>query len=198
MKDLQRKEDQHDDLPKTWKFVRDHPIDQVIGDLIQGVRTRWALKETCEYATYISQLEPKNFKEVKNEESWILAMQDELGQFERNKVWTLVPRPTNYPIIRTKWVFHNKMDELGNVVRNKVRLVTQGYNQEEGIDFDETFTPVARIEAIRLLFAFACHMNFKLFQMNVKSSFLNGFIQEEVYVEQPPDFEDFEKTWSCI
>ena len=85
------------------------------------------------------------------------------------------------------------MDELGNVVRNKARLVTQGYNQEEGIDFDETFALVARIEAIRLLLAFACHMNFKLFQMEVKSAFLNGFIQKEVYVEQPLGFEDFEK-----
>ena len=122
------------------------------------MKTRGALKDTCEYATYISQLEPKNFKEVENEESWILAMQEELGQFERNKVWTLVPRPTNHPIIGTKLVFRNKMDELGNVVRNKARLVAQGYNQEEGIDFDETFAPVARIEAIRLLLAFACHM----------------------------------------
>ena len=120
-------------------------------------------------------------------------MQEELSQFKRNKVWTLVPRPTNYPIIRTKWVFRNKMDELGNMVRNKARLVAQGYNQEKGIDFDETFTLVARIKAIRLLLSFACHMNFKLFQMDVKSVFLNVFIQEEVYVEQPPDFEDFEK-----
>ena len=120
-------------------------------------------------------------------------MQEELGQLERNKVWTLVPRPTNYPIIRTKWVYRNKMDELGNVVKNKPRLVAQGYNQEEGIDFDETFAPVARLEVIRLLLAFACHMNFKLFQMDVKIAFLNGFIQEEVYVEQPLGFEDFEK-----
>ena len=101
----------------------------------------------------------------------------EVGLFERNKVWILVPRPTNYPIIGTKWVFRNKMDELGNVVRNKPRLVAQGYNQEEGINFDETFAPVARIEAIRLLLAFACHMNFKLFQINVKCAILNGFIQ---------------------
>ena len=76
------------------------------------------------------------------------------------------------------------MDELGNVVRNKDQLVSEGYNQEEGIDFDETFAPIAKIKAIRLLLAFACHMNFKLFQMDVKSAFLNGFIQEEVYVEQ--------------
>ena len=84
------------------------------------------------------------------------------------------------------------MDELGNVVRNKARLVVQGYNQEEGIDFDETFALVARIEAIGLLLAFACHMDFKLFQMTMKSAFLNGFIQEEVYVEQPTSFEDYE------
>ena len=85
-------------------------------------------------------------------------MQKELGQIERNKVWNLVPRPTNYPNIGIKWVFRNKMDELGNVVRNKARLVAQGYNQEKGIDFNETFTPIARLEAIRLLLAFACHM----------------------------------------
>ena len=85
----------------------------------------------------------------------------------------------------------NKMDELGNMVRNKARLVAQGYNQEEGIDFDETFALIARLKAIKLLLAFACNMNFKLFQMDVKSAFLNYFIQEEVYVEQPPGFEDF-------
>ena len=98
-------------------------------------------------------------------------MQKELGQFKRNKVWTLVLRPTNHPIIGTKWVYRNKMDELGNVVRNKARLVAQRYNQEEGIDFNETFAPVTRIEAIRLLLAFACHVNFKLFRMDVKNAF---------------------------
>ena len=147
------------------------------------MRTRGALKDTCEYATFNSQLKPKNFKEGENDESWILAMQEELGQFERNKVWTLVPRPTNHPIIGTKWVFRNKMDELGNVIRNKARLVAQGYDQEEGIDFNETFALVARIEAIRMLLAFACHMDFKLFQMDVNSAFLNDLIQEQVYVE---------------
>ena len=97
-------------------------------------------------------------------------MQEELNEIERNKVWFLIPRSTNYPIIGTKWVFHNKMDELGNVVRNKVRLGSQGYNQKEGIDFDETFSPVARLETIRLLLAFAFEMNFKLFEMDVKST----------------------------
>ena len=104
--------------------------------------------ETCEHEAYISQVEPKNFKEAKFDEHWINAMQEELGQFKRNKVWTLVPRLSSYPVIGTKQVFRNKMDELGNVVRNKARLVTQGYNQEECIDFDKTFAPVARIETI--------------------------------------------------
>ncbi|KAH9679831.1 hypothetical protein KPL71_026290 [Citrus sinensis] len=90
----------------------------------------------------------------------------------------------------TKWVFRNKMDESGVVVRNKARLVAQGYNQEEGIDFDETFAPVARLESIRMLLAYACHKDFILYQMDVKSAFLNGYILEEVYVKQPPDFEN--------
>ena len=113
-------------------------------------------------------------------------MQEKLNQFERNKVWNLVPRPNNCSIIGTKWVFRNKLNEHGNVTRNKARLVAQGYNQEEGIDFDETFAPVARLEAIRILCAYACFMNFKLYQMDVKSTFLNGILSEEVYVEQPP------------
>ena len=122
-------------------MVRDHPLNQVIGDLIKSVRTRGALRETCEYAAYISQIKAKNFNEVELEKSWINLLHEELGQFERNKVWTLVPRPTNYPIIGTKWVFRNKMDELGNVVRNKVRLVAQGYNQEKGIDLMKLLLP---------------------------------------------------------
>ena len=110
-------------------------------------------------------------------------MQDELNQFERNKVWTLVPRPKHHPIIGTKWVFRNKMNEQGVITRNKARLVAKGYNQEEGIDYDETYGPVTKLEAIRMLLAFASFMDFKLYQMNVKSAFLNGFIEEEVYVE---------------
>ncbi|VVA38040.1 Hypothetical predicted protein, partial [Prunus dulcis] len=90
----------------------------------------------------------------------------------------------------TKWIFKNKTDEQGNVVRNKARLVAQGYTQMEGIDFDETFAPVARLESVRLLLAIACHLKFKLYQMDVKTAFLNGILNEEVYVEQPKSFED--------
>ena len=117
-------------------------------------------------------------------------MQSELNEFERNKVWNLVPPLKDQSVIGTRWVFRNKLVENGKVIRNKARLVTQGYNQEEGIDYEETFTPVARLEAIRLLIAFASHKNIKLFQMDVKCAFLNGYLQEEVYVAQPPGFEN--------
>ncbi|KAK6150787.1 hypothetical protein DH2020_015719 [Rehmannia glutinosa] len=120
-------------------------------------------------------------------------MQEELNQFERNDVWELVPCPPSQTIIGTKWVFRNKLDDQGNIVRNKARLVAQGYCQEEGIDYDETFAPVARLEAIRILLAYSCFKNFKLYQMDVKSAFLNGIIQEEVYVKQPLGFENFSR-----
>nr|KYP69242.1 Retrovirus-related Pol polyprotein from transposon TNT 1-94 [Cajanus cajan] len=119
-----------------------------------------------------------------------MIMQEELNQFTRNKVWDLVPLLSDHPKIGTKWVFRDKLDESGIIIRNKARLVAKGYNQEEGIDYDETFSPVARIEAIRLLLVYSSIMNFKLYQMDVKSSFLKGFIQEKVYVEQPPGFVD--------
>ncbi|KAK6120548.1 hypothetical protein DH2020_045714 [Rehmannia glutinosa] len=106
-------------------------------------------------------------------------MQEELNQFVRNDVWELVPCPPSQTIIGTKWVFRNKLDDQGNIVRNKARLVAQGYCQEEGIDYDETFAPVARLEAIRILLAYSCFKIFKLYQMDVKSAFLNGIIQEE-------------------
>ena len=93
-------------------------------------------------------------------------------------------------IIGTKWIFCNKTDEEGNVICNKVRLVAQGYTQVEGVEFDETFAPIARIESIRVLLALACHLKFKLYQMNVKSAFLNGFLKEKVYVVYPKGFID--------
>ncbi|GJT35103.1 retrovirus-related pol polyprotein from transposon TNT 1-94 [Tanacetum coccineum] len=120
-------------------------------------------------------------------------MQEELNQFISNDVWELVPNPKDMTIIGTKWVFRNKLDENGVVSRNKARLVAQGYNQQEGIDYDETYALVPRLESIRILLAFACALDFKLFQMDVKSAFLNGFINEEVYVAQPPGFIDFAK-----
>ena len=121
---------------------------------------------------------------------WVNAMYEELNQFRRSDVWYLVPRPHDKNVIRTKWVFKNKSDEKGIITRNKASLVAQGYSQVEGLDFDETFAPVARLESVRLLIAIACHLKLTLFQMDVKSAFLNGVLQEEVYVAQPPGFVD--------
>ena len=123
-----------------------------------------------------------------------MAMQEELNNVERNHVWELVERPkTN--VIGTKWAFWNKQDEHGVVTRNKARLVAQGFTQVEGLDFEETFAPVARLEAIWMLLAFIVHHDFKLYQMDVKSAFLNGPLSELVYVKQPPGFEEC-KCWS--
>ncbi|KAL8124825.1 hypothetical protein AgCh_012470 [Apium graveolens] len=108
----------------------------------------------------------------------------------RNKVWKLVPAPKNRSVIGTKWVFRNKMDENGIVTRNKARLVVKDYSQEKGIDYDEIFAPVARLEEIRIFLAFAAHSDFKVYQMDVKSAFLNGELEEEIYLQQPPGFED--------
>ena len=121
----------------------------------------------------------------------MIAMQEELNQFERSEVWELVPRPSNQSVIGTRWVFRNKIDENGIIIRNKARLVAQGFNQEKWIDYEETFAPIARLEAIRMLLAFACFKDFVLYQMDVKSAFLNDFINDEVYVEQPPGFQSF-------
>nr|GFD10650.1 copia protein [Tanacetum cinerariifolium] len=117
-------------------------------------------------------------------------MPEELLQFKIQKVWTLVDCPKGVRPIGTKWVLKNKKDERGIVVKNKARLVAQGHTQEEGIDYDEVFAPVARIEAIRLFLTYASFMGFTVYQMDVKSDFLYGTIDEEVYVMQPPRFHD--------
>jgi len=176
-------------LPRSFVEVRDHPHKNILGNISDNVRTRSQL-DLFSCIAFTSIVEPKNIDEAIIDEFWLLAMQEELNQFTRNKVWDLVPRSKNISTIGTKWIFRNKLDEHENVVRNKARLVVHGYSQEEGIDYDETYAPVARLESIRLLLAYACYMNFKLYQMDVKSAFLNGFIKEEVYVEQPPGFEN--------
>ena len=104
-------------------------------------------------------------------------------------MWHLVPRSLNGLVIRTKWVYQNKINEEGQIIRNKARLVVKGYNQKFEIDFEESFAPVARIEDIRILLAYACSKGFQLQQTDVTSAFLNGYIKEDVYVEQPPSFE---------
>ncbi|GJS27282.1 retrovirus-related pol polyprotein from transposon TNT 1-94 [Tanacetum coccineum] len=174
------------------KESRNHPLENAIGNLNQRTLRSQAQNQSNFYC-FVSTIKPKNVNEALGDKSWIVAMQEELNQFIANDVWELVPQPKNMTIIGTKWVFRNKLDENGIVSRNKARLVAQGYNQQEGIDYDETYAPVARLESIRILLAYACALDFKLFQMDVKSAFLNGFINEEVYVAQPPGFIDFEK-----
>jgi hypothetical protein len=115
-------------------------------------------------------------------------MKEELNNFKRDEVWSLVKRPKQN-IVGTKWVFRNKKDEYGVVTRNKAWLVAEGYSQVEGLDFRKTYAPIARLESIRMLLAYATHNGFNLYQMGVKSAFLNGPIKEDVYVEQSPDFE---------
>nr|GEZ12976.1 retrovirus-related Pol polyprotein from transposon TNT 1-94 [Tanacetum cinerariifolium] len=133
-------------------------------------------------------MEPATVAGALKDADWASAMQDELDQFARLKVWRLVPNCLFKTVIKTKWIFKNKKDESISVIRNKSRPVAVGYCQQEGIDYDETFAPVARIEAIRLFLAYASYKDFTVFQMDVKTAFLNRILKEEVYVGQPPGF----------
>jgi hypothetical protein len=122
-------------------------------------------------------------EEALKDPDWLLAMYKEMNNFTRNDVWVLEPPPKSKNIIGTKWVFRNKEDKHGVVVRNNARLMAKGYSQVEGLDFGETFAPVARLEAIRLLLIYSSLNDIKLYQMDVKSAFFNGEINELVYVE---------------
>ncbi|GJR47049.1 putative ribonuclease H-like domain-containing protein [Tanacetum coccineum] len=177
----------------TTRVHSTHPKAQIIGDPKSAVQTRGMTKknsrehamisyiqkqrrtnhkdfQNCLFACFLSQHEPTKISQALDDESWVKAMQEELLQFKIQKVWTLVDLPSGKKAIGTKWVYRNKKDERGIVVRNKSRLVAQGYKQKEGIDYDEVFAPVARVEAI--------------------SAFLYGTIEEEVYVCQPQGFVD--------
>nr|GFA63312.1 retrovirus-related Pol polyprotein from transposon TNT 1-94 [Tanacetum cinerariifolium] len=156
----------------TLRIHKDHPKSQIIGHVDTPIQTRHKVSDALQ------------------DPSWVEALQEELLQFKIQKVWTLVDCPKGVRHIGTKWVLKNKRVERGIVVRNKARLVAQGHTQEEGIDYDEVFAPVARIEAIRLFLAYASFMGFTVYQMDVKSAFLYGNIDEEVYVMQPPEFQD--------
>nr|GFA54003.1 retrovirus-related Pol polyprotein from transposon TNT 1-94 [Tanacetum cinerariifolium] len=156
------------------KFVEIHPV--------QTRRQLATDPEICMYVLTVSTAEPKNIKEAIADSARIEAMQEELHQFDRLQVWELVDKPFAKSIIRLKWLWKNKKDEDQTVIRNKARLVAKGYAQEEGIDFEESFASVARLEAIRIFIAYAAHKSFPIFQMDVKTAFLNGPLKEEVYV----------------
>nr|GEU91993.1 putative ribonuclease H-like domain-containing protein [Tanacetum cinerariifolium] len=166
-------------IPIT-RVHKDHPKEQVIGDPNLNTQIRRMINFSKETAM------------VSFINSWIEAIQEELLQFKLQDVWTLVDLPYGKRAIGSKWVFRNKLDERGIVIRNKARLIAQGHTHEKGIDYDEVFAPVAWIEAIRLFLAYASFKDFIVYQMDVKCAFLYGKIEEEVYVCQPPGFEDLD------
>jgi hypothetical protein len=139
-------------------IAKDHLVDQIMGDISKDVQTRSHVALFCEHYSFVSSLEPNRVDEALRDLDWVNAMHEELNDFTLNKVWELVPRPKNYNVIGTKWVFKIKKNEDGIIVRNKARLVAQGFTQIEGLDFSENFTPIASLEDIRILLAYACHI----------------------------------------
>ncbi|GJU51397.1 putative ribonuclease H-like domain-containing protein [Tanacetum coccineum] len=168
----------------TTRIHKDHLVEQITGDLNSAAQPRRMINNLKEHE------EPKKVIHALKDPSWIEAMQEELLQFKLQQVWTLVDLPYGKRAIGTKWVYRNKKDERGIMIKNKARLVIQRYTQEEGIDYDEVFAVVARIEAIRLFLAYASFKDFVVYQIDVKSAFLYGKIKEEVYVYQPLGFDD--------
>ncbi|GJU67068.1 putative ribonuclease H-like domain-containing protein [Tanacetum coccineum] len=173
----------------TLRIHKDHSKGQILGDPTSVDHQNYL------FASFLSQEEPKTISQALQDESWVEAMQEELLQFKLQKVWVLVDLLYGKKVTGTKWVFRNKRDEISIVVKNKARLVTQGFRQEEGIDYNEVFALIARIEAIRIFLAFTSYMGFTgviftVYQIDVKSAFLYGTIEEEVYVHQPPGIVD--------
>nr|GEX66480.1 retrovirus-related Pol polyprotein from transposon TNT 1-94 [Tanacetum cinerariifolium] len=169
--------------PSELRWTKDHPLEQVIGNPLQSVRTRCQLESNakmCMFALIVSRTEPKNIKEAMADSAWIESMQEELHQFDRLDVWELVDRPLCTNVINLKWLWKNKHEEENTIIQNKSRLVAKGYVQKEGVDFDESFVPVARLEAVRLFIAYALHKSFTVYQMDVKIAFLYGPLKEEV------------------
>ncbi|GJT72453.1 putative ribonuclease H-like domain-containing protein [Tanacetum coccineum] len=200
-------------LIPTSRINSIHPLSLILGEPNLAVQTRSKVTKSsrahafvsyiqkqrrnnhkdfqhCLFACFLSQNEPKKISKALEDKSWVDAMQEELLQFKIQKVWILVDLPYGKKAIGTKWVYRNKKDERGVVVRNKARLVAQGHRQEEGIDYDKFFAPVAWIEAIRIFLAFASYMGFIVYQIDVKSAIMYGKIDEEVYVSQPSGFVD--------
>eukprot|EP00253_Pinus_taeda_P033257 PITA_33257 len=167
---------------------------KILGKIIESIDV--VVDEACKkskaedssYLALLSSIEPQNVNEACKDECWVKAMNEELEQIENNNTWELVPRPHDKNIIGTKWIFKNKLNENGEVIRNRARLVCKGYAQQEGIDFEETFAPVARLEAIRMFLSLSSFQKFKVYQMDVKFVFLNGGLEEEVYIEQRDGF----------
>nr|GEV06479.1 retrovirus-related Pol polyprotein from transposon TNT 1-94 [Tanacetum cinerariifolium] len=170
----------HQGIAAKPNYIEDHIVALVDNNPFVNV---FALKPHSEAFSsgdiILSKVEPKNFKFAITEDCWFQAMQDEIHEFDRLQVWELVPQPDCVMIIALKWIYNVKLDEYGDVLKNKARLVAKGYRQEEGIDFEESFTPVARIKAIRIFIANAASKNMTIYHMDVKTAFLNGELKEE-------------------
>nr|GEV74878.1 retrovirus-related Pol polyprotein from transposon TNT 1-94 [Tanacetum cinerariifolium] len=187
--------------PKTQPPVIPHDVEEDSHDIEVAhmgndplfVSTRLQLHEQalfCYYDAFLTSVEPKTYKDALTQSCWIEAMQEDLNEFECLEVWELVSRPDKVMVITLKWIYKVKLDELGCILKNKAHLVACGYRQEKGIDFEDTFAPVARLEAIRIFLAYAAHKNMVIYQMDVKTAFLNCNLREEVYVSQPNVFVD--------
>jgi hypothetical protein len=178
-----------DDEDRLDAFYNDEPLryrtmTNIIGDeSSQGLAPRLFAQLHLTHAG-----EPTNYAEAKSDPAWEAAMKQELESVEKNRTWELVDLPASHRPISLKWVFKLKMDEKGLVTKHKARLVARGFVQQEGIDYDDAFAPVARMESVRVLLALAAQEGWKVHHMDVKSAFLNGDLKEEVYVRQPPGF----------
>jgi len=156
------------------KFLqKHHPEEQIIGNIDEGMQTRRRMTSTPKKndVSLLSMIEPETFTQASKDPHWVKSMEEEMSQIEKNETWELVPCPRDKNINGTKWVFKIKMNEDGQIIRNKARLVCKGYSQIEGIDFEETFAPLARVEAIGMFLAFSCSKGFKIYQMDEKQHF---------------------------
>ncbi|GKA91425.1 retrovirus-related pol polyprotein from transposon TNT 1-94 [Tanacetum coccineum] len=181
----------HTPFELLGKWTKNHPMANVIGDPSRSVFTRKQLQTDamwCYCYAFLTSIELKNFKQAMTKPSWIDAMQEEIHEFELLQVWELVPCPDRVLLIKLKWIYKVKKDEYGGVPKNKARLVAQGFRQDEGIDFEESFAPVARIEAIRIFIANAATKNMTIYQMDVKMDFLNGELPPRAWYDMLSSF----------
>nr|KYP64079.1 Retrovirus-related Pol polyprotein from transposon TNT 1-94 [Cajanus cajan] len=168
------------DFPENPQQLDDNTDDVPI----RGTRPLSEIYEKCNVAV----LEPANFREVEKDDKWINAMKEELQMIEKNDTWELVDRPQHKNPIGFKWVYRTKLNADGSINKHKARLVVKGYAQVPGVDFSETFAPVAHLDTIRLLLALTAHKGWRVYHLDVKSAFLNGYLEEEIFLEQPEGF----------
>ncbi|RVX01687.1 Retrovirus-related Pol polyprotein from transposon RE1 [Vitis vinifera] len=169
----------------SWDEQNQQYVDEDVDELpVRGFRTLFDIYQRCNIAV----LEPAGFVEAAENKRWRVAMQEELNMIDKNNTWELVDRPSHKKPIGVKWVYRTKLNSDGSINKHKARLVVKGYAQMFGVDFSETFAPVARLDTIRMLLALAAQRKWKIYQLDVKSAFLNGYLEEEIFVEQPEGF----------